>query len=702
MRHGFHNLSERIGRLPWAGKVLLASRGQLRASLWRLAGRGKPGGNQHQPVVVDGEDRLPLTTESLAGRLASEKDFLLSLIGTVETEFLATGRGLTELARHLNEIQQVCASLTELTLGQTQDAPVQFAFQLLKKAEDMVLASYDQYDHVFMTFGELDRKFALLSKQHHELMRVLLPLNFITMSFRIEASRHPAEVQQAFFTLAESMHRTVNEVRETMEQQLADLERGGQMARSLMEQLSTSIQKHRLEVAAALQTSRRQLRDLSETLASSGAGATSLAQLNKTVTRQIGEIVIAQQCQDIARQRIEHVGEAMDEMCAQLKHNPAGGTATNGLEARQFIFQAGQIQLHQIQNVFDQLNDAAGTLTSGIQNLRSETGSAADTAVKLGGTTLDSNVASQCQAGIGQILEVVQQAVQKIADVVAAFEPLRASFVDCTRKAGALANDVRQAGLNAQIFAIRTSRGATLEVLAGRANSISEEVIDQVGQMGTALKHAVETVNNLRARLEDFQQLGQAEEEILASESARSQEKLAALEAAIPRLTQQVTERQAAFAQSIEGTLANVRFPALIAAASSRSLNFFRDLVAWGGDGRPEWADGSQASPKTDLLQSRYTMASERQTHAAALQSSLSPVTTNDTESSIEMFGEPGPPAPATVVCTNEAPASATAAAKESLPANLAPGENPPALDNAATAKNTAPGHELGDNVDLF
>jgi hypothetical protein len=44
----------------------------------------------------------------------------------------------------------------------SQDAAVQFAFQLLKKAEDLVLASYDQYDHVFATFGELQQRLAEL------------------------------------------------------------------------------------------------------------------------------------------------------------------------------------------------------------------------------------------------------------------------------------------------------------------------------------------------------------------------------------------------------------------------------------------------------------------------------------------------------------------------------------------------------------
>ena len=239
-------------------------------------------------------------------------------------------------------------------------------------------------------------------------------------------------------------------------------------------------------------------------------------------------------------------------------HLGAGQPATPAgqADARQFVFRAGQIQLQQVQNVFDQLHHAADSLKSGIHSLRTEAAAAAELAVKVGGTALDAKVASQCQAGIGDILGIVKQAVQKIGDILAAFEPLQASFVDCTAKATALAGDVRHAGLNAQIFAIQAPDGATLEVLAERVHVISEEVIHQVARMGAALNHTSELVNNLRQRLEDFQVLCQAEQEVLADESALSQQKLMDLERAIPVLIRCVTGRQETFAGSVEEVLA--------------------------------------------------------------------------------------------------------------------------------------------------
>jgi hypothetical protein len=665
-----------------------------------------------------------------SGRLTDEKDSLLSLVHGMEKEFLSTGDGLERLSRQLGDIRRECQSLTELTLGQSQDAAVKFAFQLLKKAEDLMLASYEQYDQVFASFSELQERLARVSQQRDELMRVLLPLNFITTAFRIEASRHPAEVQQAFFTLADSVNRTVAEVRSTMERQFDELAASQQMALRLIGQISASVQQHRKEVSSTLAATRSQLSALGKALLSSGAGATNLVQRNQAVKRQISSMVMALQCQDITRQRIEHVGEAMDEMRAHLADQSA--TPARNAEMRHFVFHAGQIQLQQVQSVFDELNQAADTLKSGIQNLRSEAVAAAELAVRVGGTTQDANVASQCQAGIGKILGIMAQAVDKTAQIIAAFEPLQASFVDCTGKATALASDVRRAGLNAQVFAIHAPDGATLEVLAGRVHVISEEVIQQVARMGTSLNHTSETINNLRQRLEDFQLLCQAEEEVLTAESAVSRDKLADLEQAIPVQIRGVTGRQEIFAGSVEEVLANIQFPVTVAQASSRSIGFFQDLVAWGRAVDSGFLAETAAARRIDRLKSNYTMASERHAHAAALQPALAPASAGAAESALELFDDGanqwstgGPPAsspgysierfddsgsdaPAAAGAMGEiprpgTPGQASCAARQPLAGGpAASGLTPPPPADLPARETSAASAGLGDNVELF
>ena len=682
-------LRENAGRLQSEIQAFLAGWRFRAERVWPLAKADRP----TKPHPAEGV---------WARALEEEKNSLLSLVHGMETEFLATGQALTHLAKQLNQIQKECQSLTDLTLGQSQDAAVQFAFQLLKKAEDLVLASYDQYDHVFAAFSELQRWLTHLPKQHNELMRVLLPLNFITTSLRIEASRHPTDVRDVFSTLGTEVNRMVNEVRGTLDRQFEELASSEKIARVLMEHISASIQHHRKEIAFTLATSRNHLRALNEALTSSGAGATELARQNQAVTQHICSIVMAQQCQDITRQKIEHIGEAMDDMRDHLDGARLAACGTDP-DPRQFIFRATKIQLQQVQSVFEELNRAADSLKSGMQSLRAEAGIAAEAAVKVGDTTLDAKVASQSQASMGEILAIIKQAVQKIADILAAFELLQARFVNCTNKAIELAGDVRYAALNAQVFAICAPDGATLEVLAGRMRVISDETIQQVGQMGAALRQTDDMINNLRQRLEDFQYLGQAEQEILADESALSRQKLSDLEAAIPALTQSIGKQQRVFARSVDAAIANVQFPTAVAQANSRSIAFFRDLVAWGSDGGSEVVVESAASQRIDLLKTHYTMESERQAHMAALDPTPAPVSAVVAKPSIELFGELESQAPTVADSLDEIAFPSQRTEDQPSPAELSvvaatqpQPAHPPNSEKAASSEG------LGDNVEMF
>ena len=173
----------------------------------------------------------------------------------MEIEFLNMGDNLAQLSEQLSGMHTECRSLTELTLGKVQDSAVGFAFQLLKKAEDFVLAGYEQYDHVFAAFSELQQRLAQLSKLRDELMRILLPLNCTTISFRIEATRHPVEIRQSFHTLADTVSETVTKVRSTMEKQFDELAASERMAKILMDRIFKSIQNHRQQVSSTLELS---------------------------------------------------------------------------------------------------------------------------------------------------------------------------------------------------------------------------------------------------------------------------------------------------------------------------------------------------------------------------------------------------------------------------------------------------------------
>ena len=684
---------EKTGLLQQVGRAFFAGCRGFGARDWGFAKSFSPESNDEPDADVAIEDPPGGGAGEWPDRLAQEKEILRSFVSGMESEFLATGEGLMGMAGQLSDIQKDCESLADLTRGQTQEAGAQFAFQLLKKAEDLVLASYEQYDHVFGTFNELQERLAQLSRQHDKLMRVLSPLTFIMIAFRVEASRHPSEVRQAFLVLADNVNRTVTEVRGTVERQFEELAASERLARSLIEQVSASNERRREETARILKMSRGRLGALNDAVSISGAAASSLLEINQAVTRDISGMIMAQQCQDITRQKIEHVGEAIDDMRAHLEN---GGSSERVIdsETRQFVAHAAQIQVQQTRRVFDDLDRAADGLLSGIHSLRAQAGAANDVAVKLGCSAVDANIAGECQDGIADVLRAVEQAVDRIAEILAAFQPLQARFVDCTGKATELAGDVRYAALNAQIFAINAPNGAALEALASRVRVISDEAIEQVGQMGGALQDTNELVSNLNQRLEDFECMGRAEHDVLATESALSQNKISELNSAVPALIRQITLKQEALSQAVGETLAKVQFPGIVAKTSSRSIDLFQNLEAWAGEGGDGLPLNSAASRKIDLLKAKYTMDSERHAHAAATKS----VPKNDADpgAEIELFDDFAHSLPTGDGLLDEAPLQNQGSDEPSKRAEFEATSIPSAPKEAPVSD------DLGDNVELF
>lgn len=639
--------------------------------------------------------------ELWACRLQEEKDFLLSFVHGVETEFLRTGEGLCGLSQEMNTTQQECRSLIGIISGNSEVNAVQFAFQLLSRTEDLLLACYDQYDQSFAAFGELRQQLAQLYKQNQDLRRVLLPLSFITTAFRVEAVRHTPEVQEVFLALARTVEQTMNEVRGTLDRQFEELAASEEVAAAQMAQVAEVVQNHRVEVASTLKDSRRQLRALNEVFSGSGTRAEELSHLGQMVKRHINSIVVAQQCHDITRQKIEHVGEGMEVMRTHLLKGVTSEDPHRN-EERQLSYQLGMIQLQQVRNVFHELTEAAGNLKTSVLSLRSGTSAATRAAEEVGATTRDARAAAQCEISIGAMLSMIEQALQNSVDILTAFEPLQASFVKCTSKATELAGDVRLAALNAQVFAVNTPEGAVLEVLAGRMREISDSSFDQVDRLEIALLNISEMISNLRERLGEFQVLGRMEQEILTAESILSRDGFAALEQAIASQVGSIDRHQRLFASSVEEVLAAIRFPDTVADASSRSLEFFDDLIAWGKEFEAPLSLDSVANKTLQQIQSSYTMESERVAHADVLEKSLLPL--EGASLAVASVGAEKAPVQCPPRATDPRAAAGSALAVD--PMRLEPSsETAPVLAGVTAPSGGIPSGqnpELGDNVELF
>ena len=639
--------------------------------------------------------------------LGEAKESLQGLINNMEGEFLELGRSLQCLSENATQIQNQCTMLADLTEGREEDPAVQFAFQLLKKAEDLILATDEQYEHVFTGFNQLQESLRAISLRYDQMIRTLSPLTFIIFQLRIQSIQHETEVQAVFSTLADEIASLVSQVQSVLESQFDDLEVARLSARKMHLELAESFALQKKHIEVTWGSSRKHLRELSEAMASSGTMVTDLASINRLITGHIGRVIMAQQYQDITRQKVEHIGTAMDQISSQL------GTARDGqvgsasrAAACHFVAKAGAIQIKQVEGVFEELSKAAKDIVDGVSGILESSAAAAKSAISVGDTTLSAGVVQQCKDSVSGILSLIHEPVSNISLIVETLEPLQSKLNNCGKRAGDFVRKVRLSSINAQVFSSHVPKGEALAVLAHRMQEISDEMISEVRMMSDDIDKLSATLQNLEHRLTDFQELGRMDEGLLVGESEISHKKLGDFETLLPTRIQSLKHLQTSFSRTSEDMVSCVKFPKAIDAARPWAIGLFRELTEWAASLEQNHEATSMLPSQVDLLRQGYTMQSERAMHDAALSQTKHEILSDDAVN-IEMFeGVPATIAPeaadAQQACELfgdfEMFDSASPPEASTIP-EMEQAECPPVeLRPLVTAEK----EDLGDNVELF
>jgi hypothetical protein len=560
----------------------------------------------------------PLQARELAEGLRDEREALLALSSEMGAEFVGLVGELRKISRAADAVRDRSGQVMAVTSGQSESSAIHFSFQLLKKAEDLVKASYEQYEHVFAVFGELARGLASVTRQREQLMHTLLPLAMITTQFRIQACSFDRAVRKQFLNLAGEIGTLLVEVRTAVERRFEDLGKAKRISSELLEELSERVAQHQTRIESSLGESRSQLRMLNESFETSDQAAKSLSDASLKVGEHVTKIVVALQCEDMARQKIEHLCEAIGEMVAHLEPGPglAPSTVAEPI-ARRFVSAAALIQREQLEALFAQLDEAAQAVAGGLEGIEASTGEIADRALQAGRTAVDGQVVSKSIQGMREILSIVELTLGQTDGIMQSFGPLRSKLTDCTEKITELALRLRMGAVNAQVYAAQVVCGGALEVLADQTRAVCDRSRLELEQISGAIARLSDKVENLEQRLGDFQQLGRAERRFLAEEAEISERKLHKTQRELAVGLTEIDPVRCDLTALTRHTRDSLRFPAELGLARARSIGFFTDLSERLSVPE-EGANGLNGHETVERLRRNYTMAHEREIHERA------------------------------------------------------------------------------------
>jgi hypothetical protein len=253
--------------------------GRLRA-VWRARRRD-------DPVLA------PHRVRELTTQLEAEKRALLSFTAGMEDEFLQLGALLRKIVAVVRQVQSRSDQVIAAASGRADDAAIQFAFQLLKKAEDLVQASREQHLSVSAVFEKMHLDLMQIARERSSLMRSLKPLETTNVHFRIQACSFDENTRSQFFALAETIAGIVKDVQMAVGQRFEELERAGHATGELVVKLAATAVEQKRETEAMLEDSRSQLAKLTEALQSSESAALSISQAGANIASGVSKAIVA-------------------------------------------------------------------------------------------------------------------------------------------------------------------------------------------------------------------------------------------------------------------------------------------------------------------------------------------------------------------------------------------------------------------------
>ncbi len=604
--------------------------------------------------------------------LQKEKQQLIEFVCEIENEFLENGKRLQNIHRELSEIRNLAAELSKLTDNSFNRYGNFYAVCLLRKIGDLADAHQFQCNRILSDFKNIHSTFQKMKKRCQLLARLFVPMRNIAVLFRIESAHYPAVVGSVFKELGEKIHHRLKLLEEAIEGQISEIENCCRNLNEMGGKVRHTINEHSLTIKEAIKRVNFDFKDFETSLANSRDNIANLTDINSSIEQHISGIIVAQQCQDAARQKAEHIGIVLDEIAKHMKE--ANKILPNKIASLgKYVAHASEMQVEQIETMFGELRNAARSISSHISALHTDLNDATKAATETSEKALKSDMAALCQKNINYVIENIQDIHQAFIDVQCNAQK---SLNDTTSFTNLTAFDVRFDAINAEIFAARVDGGATLMKLAEETRSTANEIIDCIEEITHDLEAINWQLNVLSIALEDISLMTEIDRKMLIEELEKYMLHIREISSALSPIISRIQEKQEELEKTALEMIAGIRFPDYIQKKEEKALACFGQIIELGYE-MGFFAEKMLIAKKLDELKQHYTVQSEYHIHENFIQRVL------DSEGATIMRskstnGRSEPEATPSLT-------SSTTEEKEKLPINN------------ASSKET-----FGDNVELF
>jgi hypothetical protein len=358
-------------------------------------------------------------------------------------------------------------------------------------------------------------------------------------------------------------------------------------------------------------------------------------EISEKISRTTGEIVSSIQIQDIARQQLEHIADAVEDI-ERLSSSLPEKNDDKKIGRVTAINQISRVQLAQLENSGSELTEALNHIEDGLNILKEEIHSIYNSSLSLG--LEDKNEESYINSIIKGLKAVDKEllvnsglrndfyeSVKQITDTVAVLTKLIEDIED-------VGNEIELISLNSRIKASQTgSEGAALDVLAESIQGLSNDAKNLTGK----IRGLVDKINVSADELMKSNNMGQDKSQVssdglndIMNKLLQFQSDSASLFASLSdKISSLNDEDNSAPVENVKNVL------------NSNFLRMSENLEEIITNTAPLCQEGIEMNEDMEMLKNKYTMDKERDIHNKLLNGEdISADNSDELGDNIELF----------------------------------------------------------------
>lgn len=549
-----------------------------------------------------------------SGMLVSLGERLQFLNGSTEEEFLAIGARLHDFYARAGEIERTSRRVTDLILGEEIGRDMGALQEILDRIADYLSHAERETEESTRTLDTILGFIDHVDDSLDGFRKIIKNLHMLSTAVKIESARL-GEGAAGFTTLADDVERLSVSIKEKSADIIGEKETLARMIGETLSRVTTLEAEQRANARLILDRTRHSIATLTGIHGRCSAAAALVSSHSAEVAEGIGEVVTSLQFHDITRQQIEHVSEAMDELCALLGDRSADPSST----AAEVADVCG-LQVAQLSHARDELVTAVERIVDNLRAIARKETRMSDETREMAGTAdgAGDSFFAEMERDMGRVAEVLSEnaaanhnLVSAMGSVVASVRDI-ADFVTAIEEIG---SEIELIALNSQVKAANTGEGgAALGVLAEAIQHLSVEARARTGAVSDTLRKVTEVTESLSSGFDATAGTIATEVNSLIAELKGLLSSVRGVNGQLLSLLGSMDGEVQALSRDIDGATSTVGVHQTVAGVIGEAIAGLDEVVREVRPLVPAAAAGVQERRLRELVE-RYTMHSERKVH---------------------------------------------------------------------------------------